>query len=130
MVKLEFKKIQDKLELERKMKIINEGVLPDTQTDPETFAKMTAFRRDPVEAFKCHCTKCGINLCDVFNADRDQRLTVPEFKDLLQVKKCRSMLVVSLSDVDISLITLLLQCFFFIIIALLFKKTQITTHLH
>jgi hypothetical protein len=51
MVKLEFKKMQDKLFLERKMKIINEGVLPDTQTDPETFARMTAYRRDPIEAF-------------------------------------------------------------------------------
>ena len=85
MVKLEFKKMQDKLFLERKMKIINEGVLPDTQTDPETFARMTAYRRDPIEAFKRHAFDCGVNLSDVFSADKDLKLTIVEFKDLIKV---------------------------------------------
>jgi hypothetical protein len=85
MVKLEFKKMQDKLFLERKMKIINEGVLPDTQTDPETFARMTAYRRDPIEAFKRHAFDCGVNLSDVFSADKDLKLTIAEFKDLIKV---------------------------------------------
>lgn len=77
--------MQDKLLLKRKMKIINEGVLPDTQTDPHTFAKMVAYRRDPIEAFKRHAFDCGVNLSDVFNADNDLKLTAVEFKDLIKV---------------------------------------------
>ncbi|CAC5387975.1 unnamed protein product [Mytilus coruscus] len=84
MVKIEFKKIQDRLMTERNMKITNEGVLPDTQTDPETFAKLTAFRKDPIEAFKRHVYNCGVNLCDVFNVDNDLKLSVVDFKDLIK----------------------------------------------
>lgn len=71
---------------ERNMKITNEGVLPDTQTNPETFAKMTAFRKDPIEAFKSHVYNCGVNMCDVFNVDNDLKLSVVDFKDLIKVR--------------------------------------------
>lgn len=85
MVKIDFKKIQDKLVGEKNMTVIHEGVLPDTQTDPETFAKLTAFRKNPIHAFKCYAFDAGVNLQNVFNADNDINLTVKDFKDLLKV---------------------------------------------
>jgi hypothetical protein len=40
---------------------------------------------DPIEAFKRHAFDCGVNLSDVFSADKDLKLTIAEFKDLIKV---------------------------------------------
>lgn len=93
MVKIDFKKMQDKLVSERNMIIINEGVLPDTHTDPETFAKHTAFRKNPIHAFRCYAFEAGVNLHNVFNTENDITLTIKDFKDLLKV--CFSLIMQS-----------------------------------
>lgn len=49
-----------------------------------TYARLSAFRRDPIETFKKYAEFSGVNLHDVFNGGHRLRLDANEFKDLIR----------------------------------------------
>lgn len=84
MVKIEFDKIQQRLKKERDMVIVNEGVLPEIHPKNGTYARLSAFRRDPIETFKKYAEFSGVKLTDIFNSGDHVRINASEFKTLVK----------------------------------------------
>lgn len=87
LVKTEFATIEERLKEQRKLRIKHEGILPEMHPKNGTYARLSAFRRDPIETFKKYAEFSGVNLHDVFNGGHRLRLDANEFKDLIRVKK-------------------------------------------
>lgn len=86
LVKTEFATIEERLKEQRKLRIKHEGILPEMHPKNGTYARLSAFRRDPIETFKKYAEFSGVNLHDVFNGGHRLRLDANEFKDLIRVK--------------------------------------------
>ncbi|XP_061191625.1 leucine-rich repeat-containing protein 74B-like [Saccostrea echinata] len=84
LVKAEFATIEDRLREQRNLKIKHEGILPEMHPKNGTYARLSAFRRDPIETFKKYAEFSGVNLHDVFNGGHRLRLDAAEFKDLIK----------------------------------------------
>jgi hypothetical protein len=91
LVKAEFATIEDKLREQRNLKIKHEGILPEIHPKNGTYARLSAFRRDPIETFKKYAEYAGVNLHDVFNGGHRLRLDANEFKDLIKASLVISM---------------------------------------
>ena len=90
MVKIDFAKLQLKLQEERDIKIINEGVIPEfTRT---TSARLTAFRLDPIRTFKMYAESAGVELRKLFDELLDEEFSVDlkEFKNRIKVSEILS----------------------------------------
>lgn len=85
LVKTEFATIEERLKEQRKLRIKHEGILPEMHPKNGTYARLSAFRRDPIETFKKYAEFSGVNLHDVFNGGHRLRLDANEFKDLIRV---------------------------------------------
>lgn len=94
LVKTEFATIEERLKEQRKLRIKHEGILPEMHPKNGTYARLSAFRRDPIETFKKYAEFSGVNLHDVFNGGHRLRLDANEFKDLIKVKKSSTIEIV------------------------------------
>lgn len=80
MVKIDFAKLQLKLQDERGIKIKSEGVIPEfTRTNS---ARLTAFRLDPIRTFKMYVEQAEIDLKNLLSdiLDEDCSIDIKEFK--------------------------------------------------
>ena len=85
MVKIDFVKLQLKLQEERNIDIISEGVIPEfTRTNS---ARLTAFRLDPIKTFKSYLEHSGIDLETIFSdvLDEEFSIDIKEFKKRVKV---------------------------------------------
>lgn len=85
MVKIDFARLQLKLQEEKNMKIFSEGVIPEfTRTNS---ARLTAFRLDPVRTFKTNVKSAGIDLENLLSdsLDDEYSIDIKEFKKRIRV---------------------------------------------
>lgn len=85
LVKAEFAAIEEKLREQRNLKIKHEGILPEMHPKNGTYARLSAFRRDPIETFRKYAEFSGVNLFDVFNGGHRLQIDANEFRDLIRV---------------------------------------------
>lgn len=85
MVKMNVAKLQCRLQDDRAMKIINEGVIPEFARTNS--ARLTAFRVDPVGTFKSATDRAGIDLGELLvpYLDEDYSADIKEFKTIIKV---------------------------------------------
>ena len=85
MVKIDFAKLQVKLQEERNIKIINEGVIPEFRRTNS--ARLTAFRLDPIRSFKNYIESAEIDPQNLFGDILDEEFSVDikEFKKRIKV---------------------------------------------
>ena len=85
MVKINFVKLQIKLQEERNIEIISEGVIPEfTRTNS---ARLSAFRSDPIRTFKTYLEHSGIDLENILSdvLDEEFSIDIKEFKKRVKV---------------------------------------------
>ena len=85
LVKNDFAAIERRLFDTRDIKVAHEGVLPEIHPKNGNYARLSAFRRDPVETFKKYAEFSGVNLESVFNVKRKVKIDSEEFKTLIKV---------------------------------------------
>ena len=85
MVKMNFAKLQVKLLEERDIRVINEGIIPEfCRTNS---ARLTAFRLDPVGAFKIAAVNADVDLARLLGpfVDDDHSIGPNDFKSQIKV---------------------------------------------
>ena len=87
MVKIDFAKLQLKMQEEKNIRIINDGVIP--QYTRTTSARLTAFRLDPIKTFKMYAESAEVELRTLFSDILDDECSVDlkEFKNRLKVSE-------------------------------------------
>jgi len=85
MVKIEFAEVENRLKESRELTVVNEGVLPEMHPKNGNYARLSAFRRDPIETFKKYAEFSGVKLEDVFNTKKKIQINVADFKALVKV---------------------------------------------
>lgn len=87
MVKMNFAKLQCRLQDERGMKIINEGVIPEFARTNS--ARLTAFRVDPIGTFKNNADRAGVDLGELLvpYLDEEYSVDIKEFKTIIKNAK-------------------------------------------
>ncbi|XP_045162889.1 leucine-rich repeat-containing protein 74A-like [Mercenaria mercenaria] len=103
MVKMNFAKLQCRLQDERGMKIINEGVIPEFARTNS--ARLTAFRVDPIGTFKNNAERADVDLGELLvpYLDEEYSLDIKEFKTIIKNTK------IDLSSEQINIIALRLS---------------------
>ncbi|XP_033736021.1 leucine-rich repeat-containing protein 74B-like [Pecten maximus] len=84
MVKIEFAEIETRLAESRGLRVVNEGVLPEMHPKNGNYARLSAFRRDPIETFKKYAEFSGVVLEEVFNCKHKVKIDASEFKTLIK----------------------------------------------
>lgn len=87
MVKMDFAKLQCRLQDERGMRIINEGVIPEFARTNS--ARHTAFRVDPIGTFKHNAERAEVDLGELLGPylDEEYSIDIKEFKTLIKDAK-------------------------------------------
>ncbi|XP_060595801.1 leucine-rich repeat-containing protein 74A-like [Ruditapes philippinarum] len=100
MVKMNFAKLQCRLQDERGMKIINEGVIPEFARTNS--ARLTAFRIDPIGTFKHNAGRADVDLGELLvpYLDEEYTIDIKEFKTIIKNTK------IDLSSEQINIIAL------------------------
>ena len=82
---MNFAKLQVRLQDERGIKVVNEGIIPEF---PRTnSARLTAFRVDPIGAFKMYADNAEVDLGELLvnSLDDDYTIDMKEFKSNIKV---------------------------------------------
>ncbi|KAH3846843.1 hypothetical protein DPMN_089149 [Dreissena polymorpha] len=103
MVKMNFAKLQFRLQDERDIKVVNEGVIPEFCRTSS--ARHTAFRVDPVGTFKANADKAEVDLGEILVpfVDGDYTLDIKDFKTIIKGTR------INLTDDQVNIVALRLS---------------------